>query len=100
MIVIKTHLHHILPPVPIPVIIFSIIWIVIFFLQVNAALLSQVAEGVAHVDQPDRGEKGRNWDQYVENDCACNEKDIIKLLLFTLMYARDINESLRICCGI
>ena len=82
MIVIKTHLHHILPPVPIPVIIFSIIWIVIFFLQGDdAALLSQVAEGVAHVDQPYGGEKGKNWDhcvQYDPFDWTWGEEYIIK----------------------
>ena len=60
---IKSHLHHIEPPIPVSIVVVPVIWIHIFLLQVKAALaafLTEVAVCPTHVDETDCGEKNRD----------------------------------------
>ena len=65
------YLHHIKPPVPISVVVSSVIEIVVLLLQVDAALaalLFQVAVGPDHVDEPHNGHNNWNRNQDVVSD--------------------------------
>ena len=60
---IKSHLHHIEPPIPVSVVVISVVGIHVFLLQVDATLaafLSEVAVCPTHVDETDCGEKNRD----------------------------------------
>ena len=60
---IKTHLHHILPPLSIVIVVSSIIQIFVLLLQVDAALaafLSDLAVCSNHETEPKDGERDRN----------------------------------------
>ena len=68
MMEIKRYLHHILPPLSIIVVVFSIIQIYVLLLQVDAALaafLSDLAVFSAHVTKAKDGQSDWNQDQGV-----------------------------------
>ena len=66
-----SHLHHIKPPITISEVVSSVIKIVVFLLQVDAALaalLFQVAVGPDHEDEAHKGHTNRNRNQDVVSD--------------------------------
>ena len=70
---IESHLHHIKPPIPVSIVVVSVIWIYVFLLQIDAALaefFSEVAVCPTHVDEADCGEKNRDREHHVDYDCT------------------------------
>ena len=68
---IKGYLHHILPPLSIIVVVSSIVKILVFLLQVDAALaafLPDVAVCSAHVTEAKDGESDQNRNNEVVDD--------------------------------
>ena len=60
---VESHLHHIKPPIPVSVVVVSVVGIHVFLLQVDAALaafLTDLAVCSNHETEPKDGERDRN----------------------------------------
>ena len=77
ILILITHLHHVQPPVPIRVVVFSIILVHVFFLQIGAAVAArfvEVAVMLAHMDESNCAKKSQKGNHCQENDETCNNQ--------------------------